>query len=68
MSDLFCTFTNTRGMKRVDDRRVLSYVLKSGGRWGDAPIKRRPFSGADIFWRGREGALNRAMIDSYCEH
>lgn len=31
---------NTRGMKRIDDRRVLSgivHVLKSGGRWGDCP-------------------------------
>lgn len=32
--------TNTRGMPRVDDRRVLSgivHVLKSGGRWCDCP-------------------------------
>jgi transposase len=32
--------TNTRGMKRVDDRRVLSgivHALQSGGRWGDCP-------------------------------
>lgn len=32
--------TNTRGLKRVDDRRVLSgivHVLKSGGRWSDCP-------------------------------
>jgi mannitol 2-dehydrogenase len=31
---------NTRGLKRVDDRRVLSgivHVLKSGGRWADCP-------------------------------
>lgn len=31
---------NTRGWKRVDDRRVLSgivHVLKSGGRWADCP-------------------------------
>lgn len=37
--------TNTRGMKRVDDRRVLSgivHVLKSGGRWGDAPSEYGP--------------------------
>lgn len=29
---------DTRGMPRVDDRRVLSsidHALKSGGRWGD---------------------------------
>ncbi len=32
--------TNTRGKERVDDRRVISgivHVLKSGGRWVDAP-------------------------------
>ena len=32
--------TNTRGQPRVDDRRVISgivHVLKSGGRWVDAP-------------------------------
>jgi transposase len=32
--------SNTRGLKRVDDRRVLSgivHVLRSGGRWADAP-------------------------------
>ncbi len=32
--------TDTRGLPRVDDRRVISgfvHVLKSGGRWADAP-------------------------------
>ena len=32
--------TDTRGKPRVDDRRVISgiiHVLKSGGRWVDAP-------------------------------
>ena len=32
--------TDTRGKERVDDRRVISgivQVLKSGGRWADAP-------------------------------
>ena len=32
--------TDTRGKARVDDRRVISgivHVLKSGGRWVDAP-------------------------------
>ena len=32
--------TDTRGKERVDDRRVISgiiHVLKSGGRWIDAP-------------------------------
>jgi transposase len=31
---------NSRGMRRVDDRRVLSgivHALQSGGRWGDCP-------------------------------
>ncbi len=37
--------TNTRGKERVDDRRVISgiiHVLKSGGRWIDAPADYRP--------------------------
>jgi transposase len=32
--------SDTRGVPRVDDRRVISgivHVLKSGGRWADAP-------------------------------
>jgi transposase len=48
--------TDTRGKPRVDDRRVISgivHVLKSGGRWIDAPgaaftiaatLRLRPFS------------------------
>ena len=37
--------TNTRGKPRVDDRRVISgivHVLKSGGRWVDAPAAYGP--------------------------
>lgn len=37
--------TNTRGLKRVDDRRVLSgivHVIRSGGRWTDAPAEYDP--------------------------
>src|SRR5215208_6531647 len=37
--------TNTRGKPRVDDRRVISgiiQVLKSGGRWVDAPATYGP--------------------------
>ena len=37
--------TDTRGKKRVDDRRVISgiiHVLKSGGRWVDAPADYGP--------------------------
>ena len=36
---------NTRGKPRVDDRRVISgivHVLKSGGRWVDAPAEYGP--------------------------
>ena len=35
--------SDTRGKPRVDDRRVISgivHVLKSGGRWIDAPTSR----------------------------
>ena len=37
--------SNTRGLKRVDDRRVLSgivHVIRSGGRWVDAPTAYGP--------------------------
>ena len=37
--------TDTRGKERVDDRRVISgivQVLKSGGRWIDAPLDYGP--------------------------
>src|SRR5579864_4012080 len=37
--------TDTRGKARVDDRRVISgivHVLKSGGRWIDAPAEYGP--------------------------
>ena len=37
--------TDTRGKARVDDRRVISgivHVLKSGGRWVDAPCEYGP--------------------------
>ena len=37
--------TDTRGKERVDDRRVISgivQVLKSGGRWIDAPLEYGP--------------------------
>ena len=37
--------TDTRGKPRVDDRRVISgivHVLKSGGRWADAPAMYGP--------------------------
>ena len=37
--------TDTRGKARVDDRRVISgivHVLKSGGRWIDAPPEYGP--------------------------
>ena len=37
--------SDTRGVARVDDRRVISgiiHVLKSGGRWIDAPVAYGP--------------------------
>ena len=37
--------TNTRGKPRVDERRVISgivHVLRSGGRWADAPAEYGP--------------------------
>ena len=37
---------DTRGVPRVDDRRVISgivHVLKSGGRWADAPEVYGPY-------------------------
>jgi transposase len=37
--------TNTRGLKRVDDRRVLSgivHVIRSGCRWCDCPAEYGP--------------------------
>ena len=40
---------DTRGKARVDDRRVISgivHVLRSGGRWVDAPVS--PVVQADI--------------------
>ena len=76
---------NKRGMKRVDDRRILSgivHVLKSGGRWGDAPKEYGPKKtlynrfvrwSARRIWQdifaalaGAEGAPDRLMIDSSC--
>lgn len=73
----------TRGMKRVDDRRVLSgivHVIKSGGRWVDAPAEygpRKTLYNRFVRWaeRGiwkdifaalaaRDGVPDRLMIDS----
>ena len=65
--------SDTRGKPRVDDRRVISgivHVLKSGGRWIDAPdvygrarysttgssdgLRRAYGSTSSIFWRQQE--------------
>ena len=74
---------NDRGARRVDDRRVLSgivHVLKSGGRWADAPSDYGPkktlynrfvrWAERDV-WKvifsalaGAAGAPDRLMIDS----
>lgn len=75
--------TNTRGLKRVDDRRVLSgivHVIRSGGRWADAPPSYGPrktlynryrrWAERGVWERifstlaGADGAPDRLMIDS----
>jgi len=75
--------TNTRGLKRVDDRRVLSgivHVIRSGGRWADAPadygpkktlyiryvrlVERGTWEGIFSALAGADGAPDRVMIDS----
>ncbi len=73
---------DTRGRERVDDRRVISgiiHVLKSGGRWIDAPPDYGPrktlynrfvrWSRLSVFARifaalaAERGVLDRLMID-----
>jgi transposase len=57
--------TDTRGVARVDDRRVISriiHVLKSGGRWPDAPRDQygpRKAFGAICFTRSAKPAARR---------
>ncbi len=58
--------TDTRGKPRVDDRRVISgivHVLKSGGRWVDAPQDLRPAQDAlqPLRPMGRQGRLGRHL-------
>src|SRR3954454_16204457 len=58
--------SDTRGKPRVDDRRVISgivHVLKSGGRWIDAPDVYGPHKTLyNRFVRlGREGRLDRHL-------
>ena len=51
--------TDTRGKPRVDDRRVISgivHVLKSGGRWVDAPAvygPRKTLYNRFVRWAGK---------------
>lgn len=71
--------TDTRGKPRVDDRRVISgivHVLKSGGRWVDAPDVYGPYkrsttglsggprraygSTSLIFWHRQEGRQRKS--------
>ncbi len=57
--------TNTRGKKRVDDRRVLSGIvqaLKSGGRWAERGIWEAIFAAL----AGTQDAPDRLVIDSTC--
>jgi len=65
--------TNTRGKPRVDDRRVISgivHVLKSGGRWRDAPSTApdRLFGGQSLSlcvgWKRGAEPGNRAFARS----
>jgi len=58
--------TDTRGVPRVDDRRVISgivHVLKSGGRWADAPSVYGPRK--TLYNRGRalggQGRMERYL-------
>ena len=74
---------DTRGKPRVDDRRVISgivHVLKSGGRWIDAPSEygpRKTLYNRFVRWSrrgvserifatlaGEAGAPDRLMIDA----
>jgi transposase len=56
--------TDTRGVPRVDDRRVISgivHVLKSGCRWKDAPVDYGPYKtlyNRFVRWRAK-GAYGR---------
>lgn len=51
--------TDTRGVPRVDDRRVISgivHVLKSGGRWADVPSvygPRKTFYNRFVRWAAK---------------
>jgi len=57
--------TDTRGKARVDDRRVISgivHVLKSGGRWIDAPPEYGPKKTLyNRYVRWRPGRLDRLV-------
>ena len=71
-------FPRTRGVPRVDDRRVVSgivHVIRNGLRWRDAPARsmapiRRSLSRMGIFDRifanlaAESGPPDRVMIDS----
>jgi transposase len=64
--------TDTRGKARVDDRRVISgivHVLKSGGRWADAPPEygpRKTLYNRFVRWaeKGVWGDLFRALAQA----
>jgi transposase len=58
--------TNTRGKPRVDDRRVISgivHVLKSGGRWIDAPAVYGPRK--TLYNRFVRGAAKGVWVDMF---
>jgi transposase len=59
--------TDTRGVPRVDDRRVISgivHVLKSGCRWKDAPVDYGPYKtlyNRFVRWRA-EGRMAGSVL------
>jgi len=66
--------TDTRGKARVDDRRVISgiiHVLKSGGRWIDAPPEYGPkktLYNRYVRWAAVAFALGLQFHNSSCFH
>ena len=63
--------TDTRGKPRVDDRRVISgivHVLKSGGRWVDAPDVYGPYSSAVKAHRCASGGKGGNAIRPLADH
>ena len=66
--------TDTHGVPRVDDRRVISdivYVLKSEGRWADAPPAydpRKTLYNRFVRWAAKDVWADtfHALTDAFC--